>query len=88
MWGLEKKLTPKRFEDKATTERCAKAVEKFGLTKREGEILLFVAQGQNAAAIAESEVISLNTARTHISRIHRKMNVHNQQELLRRLKEP
>lgn len=88
VWGLEKKLTPKRFEDKATTERCAKAVEKFGLTKREGEILLFVAQGQNAAAIAESEVISLNTARTHISRIHRKMNVHNQQELLRRLKEP
>ena len=49
---------------------------------------MFVAQGQNAAAIAESEVISLNTARTHISRIHRKMNVHNQQELLRRLKEP
>ena len=45
------------------------------------------AQGQNAAAIAESEVISLNTARTHISRIHRKMNVHNQQEPLRRLKE-
>lgn len=87
VWGLEKKLTPKRFEDEATAERCAKAVKKFGLTKREGEILLFVAQGQNAAAIAESEVISLNTARTHISRIHRKMNVHNQQELLRRLKE-
>ena len=32
-------------------------------------------------------MISLNTARTHISRIHRKMNVlHNQQELLGRLK--
>ena len=46
-----------------------------------------VAAEANAAAIAESEVISLNTARTHISRIHRKMNVHNQQELLRRLKE-
>lgn len=87
VWGLEKKLTPKRFEDKTTSERCAKAVEKFGLTKREGEILLFLAQGQNAAAIAESEVISLNTARTHISRIHRKMSVHNQQELLRCLKE-
>lgn len=87
VWGLEKKLTPKRFEDQATAERCAKAVKKFSLTKREGEILLFLAQGQNAASIAESEVISLNTARTHISRIHRKMNVHNQQELLKCLRE-
>lgn len=87
VWGLEKKLTPKRFEDKETAERCAKAAEKFGLTKREGEILLALAQGQNAAAIAEAEVISLNTARTHISRIHRKMDVHNQQELQKRLKE-
>lgn len=87
VWGLEKKLTPKRFEDKATSERCAKAVEKFGLTKREGEILLFLAQGQNAATIAENEVIALNTARTHIARIHRKMDVHSQQELLKRLRE-
>ena len=37
--------------------------------------------------IAESEIIALNTARTHIARIHRKMDVHNQQELLKRLKE-
>ena len=87
VWGLEKKLTPKRFEDKETAERCAKAAEKFNLTKREGEILLALAQGQNAAAIAEAEVISLNTARTHISRIHRKMDVHSQQELQKRLKE-
>ncbi|WP_302382856.1 helix-turn-helix transcriptional regulator [uncultured Adlercreutzia sp.] len=87
VWGLEKKLSPKRFEDKETTDRCAKAAKKFGLTKREAEILLFLAQGQSAAAIAESEVIALNTARTHIARIHRKMDVHNQQELLRRLRE-
>lgn len=87
VWGLEKKLSPKRFEDKETTERCAKAAKKFGLTKREAEILLFLAQGQNAAVIAESEIIALNTARTHIARIHRKMDVHNQQELLKRLKE-
>lgn len=87
VWGLEKKLTPKRFEDKETTERCAKAAERFGLTKREAEILLFLAQGQNAATIAENEVIALNTARTHISRIHRKMDVHSQQELLKRLRE-
>lgn len=84
--GLEKKLSPKRFEDKETAERCTKAAKEFGLTKREGEILLFLAQGLNASAIAEAEVISLNTARTHISRIHRKMDVHNQQELLKRLK--
>lgn len=87
VWGLEKKLSPKRFEDKETADRCAQAAKTFGLTKREAEILLFLAQGQSAAAIAESEVIALNTARTHIARIHRKMDVHNQQELLRRLRE-
>lgn len=87
VWGLEKKLSPKRFEDEETAKRCAQATEKFNLTKREGEILLFLAQGINAAVIAETEVISLNTARTHIARIHRKMAIHNQQELLKRLKE-
>lgn len=86
-WGLEKKLSPKRFEDSAIAERCAKAAARFGLTKREAEILVLLAHGQNAPAIAESEVISVNTVRTHIARIHRKMGVSNQRELDRRLAE-
>lgn len=87
VWGLEKKLTPKRFEDDAIAERCAKATKRFGLTKREGEILVFLAHGQNAAAIADDQVISVNTVRTHIARIHRKMHVSNQRELVARLEE-
>ena len=87
VWGLEKKLTPKRFEDDAIAERCAKAIKRFGLTKREGEILAFLAHGQNATTIAEDQVISINTVRTHIARIHRKMGVSNQRELVARLEE-
>lgn len=87
VWGLEKKLSPKRFEDDALAERCAKAATRFGLTKREAEILVFLARGQNATAIAEDQVISVNTVRTHIARIHRKMGVSNQRELDRRLTE-
>lgn len=87
VWGLEKKLSPKRFVDDALAERCAKAAARFGLTKREAEILVFLARGQNAMAIAEDQVISVNTVRTHIARIHRKMGVSNQRELDRRLAE-
>ena len=68
-------------------ENKARSGGKVFQPEREAEILLFLAQGQNAAVIAESEIIALNTARTHIARIHRKMDVHNQQELLKRLKE-
>lgn len=87
VWGLEEKLTPRRFEDAALARRCKGASETFGLTKRESEILLLLAQGLNAGSISEREVISPYTARTHISRIHRKMGVHTQRELLAKLKD-
>lgn len=83
LWGLEKRLTPRRFEDTLMVARCDKVAEKFGLTKRERELLPLIAAGQTNAMIAEAAFISPNTVRTHITRIHRKTGTHSRHELVR-----
>lgn len=53
------------------------------LSNRETEVLFFLAKGHNSAYIQEKLYISEGTAKTHIRHIYRKLNVHNQQELMR-----
>lgn len=85
VWGLEKRLTPRKFEDNRISERCDRAAEQFGLTKRERELLPMLAEGQAASMIAEATFISPNTVRTHITRIHRKTGTHSRHELAKLL---
>lgn len=63
-------------------EKCSAVGREFGLTNRETEILALLAKGKNASSIAEQLFIAQNTARTHIYRIFRKMNVRNHQDLI------
>lgn len=44
--------------------------------------MFMLAKGYNAAYIQDQLYISKSTAKTHISHIYRKLNIHNQQELL------
>ena len=44
--------------------------------------MFLLAKGHNAAFIQEKLCISKSTAKTHISHIYRKLDIHNQQELL------
>lgn len=85
VWGLEKRLTPRKFEDSRMSERCDRAAEQFGLTKRERELLPMLAEGQAVSLIAEATFISPNTVRTHITRIHRKTGTHSRHELAKLL---
>ena len=55
---------------------------KYGLSKRELEVLELFAQGRSANWIAERFVISKNTVRTHLRNIYAKLDVHTRQELL------
>ena len=55
----------------------------FLLSRRETEILFFLAKGHNAAYIQEKLYISEGTAKTHIRHIYRKCDVHSQQDLMR-----
>ena len=70
---------PSREDFEATVSSVA---EEFGLTKREREILSFLAFGRSVHYIAETLVISENTAWTHVKRIYAKTGAHGKDELL------
>lgn len=66
-------------------EARAELRERFGLSDRELEVLVPLAQGRSKAYIADMLFISENTVRAHVKRIYAKLDVHNKQELLDRL---
>lgn len=55
-------------------------VRKFGLSPREGEVLMSLTQGSNARDIASRLGLSTTTVRTHIQRILKKLQVHSMLE--------
>jgi DNA-binding NarL/FixJ family response regulator len=57
------------------------------LTDREREILNPIAQGRDNAAIAQELVISLKTARNHVSNIFSKLQVADRSEAIVRARE-
>ena len=57
-------------------------MQDFGLTRRESEILLLLAQGRSISVIQEKLVVSKNTVKTHVKNIYNKLDVHSQQELI------
>ena len=63
--------------------KCETVANTYLLSRRETEILFFLAKGHNAAYIQEKLFISEGTAKTHIRHIYRKLDVHNQQDLMR-----
>ena len=54
------------------------------LTQREKQILEQVATGGRADSIAETMGITVNTLRTHVRNIYKKLNVKNKIELINR----
>ena len=52
------------------------------LSRRETEVLRYLAMGRNSNFIASSMNISLNTARVHVRNIYTKLDVHTRQDLI------
>lgn len=69
----------------AVLQVCQQATRDFGLTQREGQVLLYLCQGRTRAYIAETLYLSENTVRGHTQRIYGKLGVHNKTELQRLL---
>ena len=63
--------------------KCETVANTFLLSRREAEILFFLAKGHNAAYIQEKLDLSEGTAKTHLRNIYRKCDVHSQQDLMR-----
>ncbi len=60
---------------KSTTRPSIKSGAAFGLSKREMDVLLLIAEGHSNQEIADKLFVSLNTIKTHLSNIFSKLNV-------------
>ena len=72
--------TPTTPSDLSLT--CQMIVEEFGLSDREGEILILIAKGNTANNVASKLVISPHTVNTHIRHIYEKIGIHKRSELI------
>lgn len=63
-------------------ESCQRIAERYGLSPRETDVVELLAQGRDRAYIASELTISVETVKTHISRIYEKLDIHSRQELL------
>lgn len=66
----------------AFAARIAQLVERGGLTPREQDVLVALARGRSAQHIADTFVVSKETARTHIRHVYQKLDVHSREELM------
>lgn len=62
-------------------DRRSEIAERAGLSPRETEVFMMLAQGRSRAFISEELVLSEGTVKTHISHIYTKLNVHGRQEM-------
>lgn len=71
-----------RRRDHSFVSKCKNIALEYGLTPRELEVLIILAQGNTLARVQEELVISEGTAITHRRNIYRKLDVHSKQELI------
>ena len=67
------------LSEEAVFEQIA---EDFSLTRREAELLPFIARGRSARVIADALFVSENTIRTHTRRILEKTDRHSKQQVI------
>ncbi len=54
----------------------------FQLSDKENEVLQAICSGKSNKEIAKSQNISINTVKTHVQHIYKKLNVHSRTELI------
>lgn len=74
--------TGTRSASRSLEDACRVLAASFGLTPRENDVLIYLAQGRDAKHIHQALRLSVNTVRTHMRRVYAKLDVHNQQELI------
>lgn len=63
-------------------EKWREIASRYGLTKRETDVFLLLAQGRDRSYIHAQLFISEATVRTHIEHIYAKLGIHSKQELI------
>ena len=84
-WGVE--LADAGDEERETAEHarlgtaCARLGRERGLTQRECEVLLMLAQRKTAGDIERELCVAYGTAKAHIRHVYRKLDIHSREEL-------
>lgn len=63
-------------------ERCGEISRKYGLSPRETEVFLLLAQGRTGSFIQQELVLAESTVKTHMSHIYTKLEVSGRQEMM------
>ena len=63
-------------------QRCEVIANTYLLSRRESEVMYYLARGYKSFHIQQQLYISEGTAKTHIRHIYRKLNIHSQQDLI------
>jgi DNA-binding CsgD family transcriptional regulator len=69
----------------ALVERCGQLGREHGLSQREEEVLLLLAQGKTAGEIAHELLVANGTVKAHVGHIYQKLDIHCREELLERV---
>lgn len=81
-WGAASPAIYSGPSDSGIGSVVEKLTVENNLTPRESEILALLSRGRNRKVISEELVISIETTKTHINGLYRKLGVHSQQEVL------
>ncbi len=87
IWGLRRKMSAKRYNDAATKARVSKLAGQHGLTPREADILMLIAQGRRAPEMTDALGVSMGTVRTHVKHLYTKLGVHSYAEAVKALED-
>lgn len=63
-------------------QQCNRAIDQYGLSEREGEILLLITRGRSVPYIAQRLHIANSTTKTHIHSMYTKMDVADRQGMI------
>lgn len=66
----------------SSTDEVVRLQECFGLTRREAEVASYLSAGKTLLQFAESRFLTLNTVKSHLKHIFRKLDVRNQVQLV------
>lgn len=90
-WGIRAVEVLSGTVVKTDRERFIDACEQFssecGLTARESEVLIYLAEGQTRTDIEKRVFLSSNTVKTHMRHIYSKLDLHSQEELIEKVKQ-
>lgn len=62
--------------------RCRDLAESHGISQREFDVMLLLAEGRNTASVMDKLALSRSTVSTHRQHIYQKLGIHSQQELI------